>query len=115
MSHATSHVETCDIQNLNLHGSGPQWGTASDDLNITLLSWEKGKGVGAHVNNDLDVVIVVVSGEGEMKIEGEEFELVPGRAVLVPKGANREIESRTERLTYFSIHRRRAGLMPTSL
>ena len=109
-----SNVETCDIQNLNFHASGPQWGTASDDLNVTLLSWEKGQGVGAHVNNDLDVVMVVVSGEGKVTIEGEEFELQPGRAVVVPKGANREIECYSERLTYFSIHRRRAGLMPMS-
>jgi len=103
---------TCDIAFLDFQHSGPQWGAASDELNVTVLSWERGKGVQAHVNGELDVCLVVIAGEGEAIIDGEKFALRPGVALVIPKGSQREMSGSSERLTYYSIHRRRPGLMP---
>lgn len=103
---------TCDIALLDFQHSGPQWGAASDELNITVLSWERGKGVQAHVNAELDVCLVVIAGEGEAKINGEAFALRSGVVLVIPKGSERAISGSSERLTYYSIHRRRPGLMP---
>lgn len=105
-------LQVCDVHALSLHGAGPQWGTASDDLNVTVLSWPRGEGLEANINAELDVVIVVLAGEGEAFIEDEHHHLRRGVTLLIPKGAARGITSTSERLTYLSIHRRRAGLMP---
>ena len=112
MSIARSTPKACDIATLQFQNSGPQWGEASDELNVTALSWAKGKGVSAHVNTELDVCIVVIAGEGEAIIDGEKFDLRPGFALVIPKGSTRALSSHSERLTYYSIHRRRPGLMP---
>ena len=106
------NVKACDISALTVSYSGPQWGEASEELNITVLSWGKDQGVAAHVNAELDVCIVVVSGEGEATIDSEKFALHSGVALVIPKGSTRAIASRSEQLTYYSIHRRRPGLMP---
>jgi mannose-6-phosphate isomerase-like protein (cupin superfamily) len=103
-------AKLCDAASLANPGSGPRWGDASDDLNFTLLSWHKGQGVAWSVNNELDVVIVAVEGEARVRVEDESFELRAGCALLIPKGAHRSISAQSERFSYFSIHRCRAGL-----
>lgn len=101
-----------DTTKLTHQQSGPQWGAESDDLDATVLSWQHGRGVAWSVNNELDVVMVVLEGEGEARIESEVVYLKPGVALLIPKGARRSVITSSERLTYINIHRRRPGLMP---
>jgi mannose-6-phosphate isomerase-like protein (cupin superfamily) len=101
-----------DIARLPHQNSGPQWGAESDDLDATVLSWEHGRGVAWSVNNELDVAMVVLEGEGEARIGGEVVHLKPGVTILIPKGAHRSVITTSQRLTYVSIHRRRPGLMP---
>jgi len=93
--------------------SGPQWGHESEDLDMTLLSWEKGRRIEPHINEEVDVVWIGVAGEGVATINGETHELRPGVALLIPKGCERGVESVSERLSYLSVHRRRRGLRPT--
>ena len=93
--------------------SGPQWAHESTDLDLTLLTWTTGQHVPAHVNDEVDVVLVVVSGVGEVVVNAEVFRLVPGQALLIPKGAERTIRCAGDRFSYVSIHRRRRGLWPT--
>lgn len=92
--------------------SGPQWAHESEDLDATLLAWEAGKQIEAHINTEVDVVWIGVAGEGRATINGKAFELRPGVALLIPKGCERAVES-TTRFSYLSVHRRRRGLMPT--
>jgi len=91
---------------------GPQWGCATEDLNLTLLSWPAGHDIAAHVNNEVDVVLVVVAGAGEVTVNGRTFSLLPGQVLLIPKGAERAIHSTVEGFSYLSVHRRRRGLVP---
>ena len=93
--------------------SGPQWGHESEDLDITLLSWESGRRIEPHINSEVDVIWIGVAGEGVVKINGEPHEMRPGVALLIPKGCERAVESTSQRLSYLSVHRRRRGLMPT--
>lgn len=93
--------------------SGPQWAHESEDLDMTLLSWTKGRRIEPHINNEVDVVWVGVEGEGVVTVDGEAHPLAPGVALLIPKGCERSIESASERLTYLSLHRRRQGLQLT--
>ena len=51
-------------------GRGPVWGDATDELNLTLLSWPAGQGPTEHVNVERDVVVVVIDGEGTALLDG---------------------------------------------
>ena len=98
-----------------LSGSGPLWGMASTDLNATLLAWPAGHAVAEHVNDELDVLLVVLDGHGRAIVDGEFHELAAGNALLVPRGARRRIEAREGGLRYLSVHRRRGPLQIQAL
>ncbi len=93
--------------------SGPQWAHECDDLDMTLLSWESGRRIETHVNNEVDVVCLGVEGSGIVTVNGAAHEVRPGVLLLIPKGCERAVESTSERFTYLSVHQRRRGLMPT--
>lgn len=86
------------------------WGTASEDLNATLLSWPPGEEVAEHVNAERDVLIVVVAGSGRAIVDGREHQLRPMSALLIAKGARRAIQASEEGLRYLSVHHRRGPL-----
>jgi mannose-6-phosphate isomerase-like protein (cupin superfamily) len=89
-------------------GLGVVWTQeGSENLNTNLVRFEAGEGVGIHVNDEVDVVFVGVSGSGTVVVEGEKFALEPGRMVFVPKGCLRATRSASGEFAYLSIHRRR--------
>lgn len=100
------------IDTLTRTGTGPLFGLESEDLNITVLEWPNGHVIEPHVNSEVDVVTVVMAGEGVATIDGEQHELRPGLLVLFPKGAERSIQSRSDGFRYANIHKRRRKLMP---
>ena len=91
-------------------GGGPVWGDASDDLNATLLEWSEGAGPPEHVNDERDVLVFVVDGSAKLAVDGEERELVPGEAVIVPKGIPRRITAGRGGVRYLSVHTKRPPL-----
>jgi mannose-6-phosphate isomerase-like protein (cupin superfamily) len=92
---------------LGRSGSGPLWGMASTDLNATLLAWPPGHEVAEHVNEELDVLLIVLSGHGMVTVDGEAHALAATSALLVPRGTRRRIHAGGEGLRYLSVHRRR--------
>lgn len=82
----------------------------SDDLNANLVRFEAGGGVGEHVNAEVDVLILGVSGSGLVNVDGEEHSLSSGVMVFVPRGARRSTRATSEGLAYLSVHRRRGPL-----
>lgn len=90
--------------------SGPQWGTATSDLNLTVLSWKEGQGVAEHTNTELDVLWIALEGTADITINGQIYPLQQGGAIVVPCGALRALKSTSENFRYISIHKRRAGL-----
>ena len=93
-----------------LEGRGPAWGTASAELNATLLVWRAGDGQPEHVNQACDVAIVVVAGSGTLVVDGSEHALSPGTLAIVPRGARRSVVAGTNGLRCLTVHRRRGGL-----
>jgi len=77
------------------------------DLNANLVRFGSGRGVGEHVNDEVDVVFVGVSGSGTVVAGSEKFTLEPGRLVFVPKGARRSTRSASGEFAYLTVHRRR--------
>ena len=91
-------------------GRGPLWGTASEDLNATLLAWPAGEGNPEHVNAERDVLFVVVDGAGTVEVDGAAIAVAAGDAVLVEKGCSRRVLAGEEGIRYLAVHRRREGL-----
>jgi quercetin dioxygenase-like cupin family protein len=88
-----------------------RWAIASEDLNATLVSWAPRQGVAAHRNEERDVLIVAVAGNGELVVDDRRIALHAPAAVLIPRGATRAITAGQDGLRYLSVHRRRSGLV----
>jgi quercetin dioxygenase-like cupin family protein len=95
-------------------GRGPVWTTQSDDLNVNLLVFEKGEGIEAHVNPEVDVLLVGIDGDGTVEIDGAPHPLRAGELVMIPKGARRAIRAGSGRFAYLTCHRRRSALLPAA-
>ncbi|HEX6288441.1 MAG TPA: AraC family ligand binding domain-containing protein [Herpetosiphonaceae bacterium] len=95
------------------HQSGPRWSHESADLDLTLLSWPSPQQIAPHVNDEVDVLLIGVQGSGEVTVNAATYRLVPGMALLIPKGAQRSMRSTDDGWSYLSVHRRRRGLWPT--
>jgi quercetin dioxygenase-like cupin family protein len=90
--------------------TGPLWGIATTDLNATLLAWPPGHEVAEHVNEELDVLVVVLDGHGSVTIDGELHDLAALSAILIPRGTRRRIKAGDAGVRYLSVHRRRGPL-----
>jgi quercetin dioxygenase-like cupin family protein len=95
------------------NNDGPIWSVNSEQLNVNLLRLPTGDSVAAHANTELDVVLVIFEGSGELMVDGVAYDLRPGCAVVIPRGATRAIRCTIGPLVYLTCHRRRAGLMPS--
>jgi quercetin dioxygenase-like cupin family protein len=103
-----------DLEALSISAVGREgviWSLqASSDLNANLVRFGAGRGVGEHVNDEVDVVFVGVSGVGTVKVGGREHALGAGKLVFVPKGARRSTRGASEDFAYLTVHGRRGPL-----
>lgn len=95
---------------IGTRGTGPLWGTETEDLNATLLAWPSGDGPDEHVNDERDVVLVVVAGSATVAISGEPHTVHAGEALVIEKGRKRSISAGPDGVRYLSVHRRRGPL-----
>lgn len=92
-------------------GVGVVWALeGSEELNANLVRFPTGGGVGGHVNDEVDVIFVGVSGLGAVVVDGEEHALEAGTLVFVPRFSRRSIRSASDDFAYLSVHRRRGPL-----
>lgn len=91
---------------------GPIFALECDDLDCNLIYWNEGEGVPAHPNDELDVVGIVLRGEGVLHMDGADYRLRAGQFFLIPKRVLRSLRSRGDEFVYFTVHRRREPLMP---
>jgi mannose-6-phosphate isomerase-like protein (cupin superfamily) len=80
------------------------------DLDANLVRLDAGAGIGAHVNNDVDVLVFVQSGSGQLMINGTAQPFGPDCLALIPRGTSRSITAASSGITYLSVHRRRSPL-----
>ena len=64
-------------------------------------------------DSDVDVLVLVMAGEGALMIDGEAHELSTGPCALVPKGTTRSLAAGAHGLAYLTVHRSRPGLRLT--
>jgi quercetin dioxygenase-like cupin family protein len=90
---------------------GPLWGTASEDLNATVLAWPPGDGPPEHVNGERDVLVVCLAGSGTIVVDGAEQPLEAEQALVVPKGVSRRIVAGAEGIRYLTAHVKRPSVL----
>jgi quercetin dioxygenase-like cupin family protein len=91
---------------------GPIWSLNSEQLNVNLIRLATGAGIPEHTNDELDVLLVVFEGTGELQLDDQQLLLGPGIALVIPRGARRAIHCLHGPLTYLLAHRQRGGLLP---
>ena len=82
----------------------------SAELNANLVRFPAGGGVEEHVNEEVDVLIVGVSGSGIVEVDGHEHPMRAGTVAFVPKGVRHSTRSGAGDFAYLTIHRRRGPL-----
>jgi quercetin dioxygenase-like cupin family protein len=91
--------------------AGALWRLDGADLQANLVRLGPGDRIEAHRNDEVEVLMVVVLGRGELTVDGRVHRLAPMALVHLPRGAVRAVEAVDGPLVYLSVHRRRpAGL-----
>lgn len=92
--------------------SGARWTLAEPgrQLDANLIHLPAGQRVDTHTEPDLDVVLMVVAGDGAAGTPDGELTLANGNIVWLPHGSTRNITAGPNGLSYLTVHRRRPGL-----
>jgi quercetin dioxygenase-like cupin family protein len=106
-------VPLVDLASLAAGGghSGARWRLDGEDLQANLVRLDRGDRIQPHRNDEVEVLVVVVAGRGELTLDGQVHHLAPMVLAHLPKGTVRAVEAVDGPLAYLSVHRRRpAGL-----
>jgi hypothetical protein len=80
------------------------------DLDANLVRLASRACIPEHVNRDVDVLVVVRSGGGQLVVDETTHDLTETTVALVPRGSARSIRAGDDGLDYLSIHRRREAM-----
>jgi len=83
------------------------------DLNVNLVRLEPDDYLEAHINTEVDVLLVGIGGAGVVELDDGNEPLDAGSVLYIPKLARRGIRAGSQGMVYLTCHRRRSGLMPT--
>ncbi|MFJ9417157.1 cupin domain-containing protein [Streptomyces sp. NPDC101227] len=66
--------------------------------------------IDTHTERDLDVLLLVVTGNGTLGTARNPQPLAPGSLVWLPHGAARSLTAGKDGMSYLTVHRRRPGM-----
>lgn len=91
---------------------GAAWKLAEPDrqLDANLVHLPAGKSVESHREPDLDVLLLVVSGDGTLSTPEGPQQLTKGAVFWLPHGSTRSLSAGEQGLYYLTVHRRRPGM-----
>ena len=112
-------VNTADvIDNAQTDGAAPQatgavWKLQARDrdLDSNIIALPAGGAIDTHTGPDLDVLIHVLAGNGELATENGIVQLTPGALVWLPRRSRRQFTAGPSGLQYLTIHQRRQSLV----
>src|SRR5690242_8784070 len=91
-------------------GSGVVWSAPPSDLNVNLVRLAAGESVDEHRNDEVDVLVVILTGAGDIAIDDNVDRVTGQQLVLIPARTRRSIHADKWGLTYLSVHRARGPL-----
>lgn len=106
--------------------SGPTGGDATGaiwklqmrerDLDSNIIALQPGATIGAHAGPDVDVLVYVLAGSGQLgtELDGHPVELRGGSLVWLPRRSLRQFTAGPEGLRYLTVHQRRQALTLTT-
>ena len=94
-----------------LGAAGPRirW-SVENQLQSNLVCLEPDATVDEHTERELDVLLVVIAGEGTLYANGAEQRVAAPAVVVLPAGTTRAIVAGPGGLSYVTAHRRRTGM-----
>lgn len=84
------------------------------DLDSNIVSLAPDGQIGAHAGPDVDVLICVLAGSGELTTELDTLALTPGSLVWLPRRSRRQFAAGPGGLRYLTVHQRRQALTLTT-
>lgn len=81
------------------------------DLDSNIIRLRPGTSIDAHSGPDLDVLLVVVDGTGQIITELTTLELHSGAVVWLPRRSRRQFTAGPDGLSYLTVHQRRQPLV----
>lgn len=92
--------------------AGAVWklGMRQRDLDSNVIRLQPGTAIDSHVGPDLDVIILVLSGDGQVGTELGPVDLHAGALAWLPRRSRRQISAGPQGLTYLTVHKRRQAL-----
>jgi quercetin dioxygenase-like cupin family protein len=80
------------------------------DLDANLVVLPPGGEIGEHRNDEVDVLVVVLGGHGQVWVDGEVQAVSQHAVALFAPGSVRRISAGGDGLRYLTVHRARVGL-----
>jgi uncharacterized protein (DUF2249 family)/quercetin dioxygenase-like cupin family protein len=85
--------------------------TRQRDLDSNVIALPPDGTIDAHTGPDLDVLIHIVGGSGQLAGETEVLDLRPGLVVWLPRRSRRQFTAGPDGLRYLTVHQRRQALV----
>lgn len=79
-------------------------------LDANLVHLPPGQHVGTHAEPDLDVLLLVVAGDGILGTTGHALQLAKGTIAWLPRGSARSLAAGDDGISYLTVHQRRPGM-----
>lgn len=84
---------------------------AHRDLDSNIIALAPEGTIDAHSGPDLDVLIHVLAGSGQLATDLDTLELTPGALVWLPRRSRRQFTAGPDGLRYLTVHQRRQSLV----
>jgi uncharacterized protein (DUF2249 family) len=81
------------------------------DLDSNIIRLSPGASIGAHVGPNLDVLLLVLEGTGQITTEVHTIDLYPGALIWLPQRSRRQFAAGPHGLSYLTVHPRRQSLI----
>ncbi|WP_243639590.1 cupin domain-containing protein [Streptacidiphilus pinicola] len=103
---------TQDLVESGAEATGAVWKLAERgrQLDANLIRLTPGRHVDAHAEPDLDVLLLVMAGDGTLTSPDRDQAMTVGALFWLPRGSRRALAAGPDGLSYLTIHRRRPGL-----
>lgn len=97
-------------QTVGSAGSIWQLEPGARDLDANIIALQPHDEISMHIGAELDVLILVLEGSGELHTELPVIQLKQGSLVWLPRKSQRRFVAHSQGLRYFSVHQRKPAL-----